>query len=104
MRSVTFRKKDEILHHLRQQPSSGLSVRDYCQEHSIAISTFLNWRKRYSAEPAKPAQPIQFAHVSVAPQAVGWFEILSNDLTVRIPVGLDQSALRDIFTLLLEQH
>ena len=104
MRNVTFRKKDNILSHLSQQPSSGLTVENYCREHSIAVSTFFNWRKKYSSEHATPAQSLPFAHVSVSPRDVAHFEILYNKLTIRVPVGLELSALRELFTILLEQH
>jgi transposase-like protein len=104
MRNVTFRKKDNILSHLRQQPSSGLTVEDYCGEHSIAVSTFFNWRKKYSTEPATPPQSAPFAHVSVSPPGATQFDILYNNLTIRVPVGLEQSSLRELFTVLLEER
>ena len=104
MRNVTFRKKDNILSHLSQQPSSGLTVEDYCREHSIAVSTFFNWRKKYSTGTAAPASSAPFARVSVSPPGVTQFEILYNKLTIRVPVGLELSALRELFTILLEQH
>ena len=104
MRNVTFRKKDDILSHLRQHQSSGLTVEDYCREHSIAVSTFFNWRKKYLSEPSQPADSVSFAPVSIsAPEAKG-YEILFNNLTIRVPIGLDQSSLRDLFALLLEQR
>lgn len=104
MRSVRFRKKDAILSHLSQQPSSGLTVEDYCGEHSIAVSTFFNWRKKYSTGPATPPQSAPFARVSVSPPDAARYEILYNNLTIRVPVGLEQSALRELFTLLLEER
>ncbi len=104
MRSVRFRKKDDILSHLSQQVSSGLSIEDYCREHSIAVSTFFSWRKKYSTSPATPPQSLPFAHISVSPPDAARFEILYNNLTIRVPVGLEPSSLRELFTLLLEQR
>jgi hypothetical protein len=39
-----------IQEHIVLQPSSGLTIKDYCHQHSINPSTFYYWRKKLSEE------------------------------------------------------
>ena len=36
-----------IQRHFAAQKQSGLSIRAYCEKHSVSLSTFHYWRKRY---------------------------------------------------------
>ena len=40
----------------------------------------------------------------ISPPDTTRFEILYNNLTIRVPVGLERSSLRELFTLLLEER
>ena len=104
MRNVRFRKKEDILSHLRHHKSSCLTVEDYCREHSIAVSTFFNWRKKYSAKLTQQSDSVAFVPVSVTPPEATGYEIVYSNLTIRVPSGIKQSALRELFTVLLEQR
>ena len=40
-------EKDQFLELLHEQQSSGLSIKAYCEAHSIALSTFYFWKHRF---------------------------------------------------------
>ena len=40
-------EKDQFLEMLHEQQSSGLSIKAYCEAHSIALSTFYFWKHRF---------------------------------------------------------
>ncbi|WP_276505085.1 IS66 family insertion sequence element accessory protein TnpA [Terrimonas pollutisoli] len=67
-----FRRRSEILDLLREQQESGLSVRVFCAERSIAEGSFHNWKKRYGSE-GSAANNNAFARVQVEAVAAGLF-------------------------------
>jgi hypothetical protein len=101
MRSVRFRSKTEIASHLSQQQQSGLAVAEYCNQHSIPVSTFFNWQKRGNGKKKRVSKP-SFAHVTISGQSSLHYEIARDDITVRVPVGVEQATLRSIVTVLHE--
>ena len=103
MRSVRFRSKTEIASHLSQQKQSGLPVAEYCNQHRIPISTFFNWQKRGNGKKKEVSKP-SFAHVSISGQGSLHYEIARADITVRVPVGVEQATLRSIVTVLHELY
>jgi putative transposase len=50
-RKYTHRTPEQWQAYLDQQAQSGLSVKDYCQEQSLAPSNFYSWRKKLSVSP-----------------------------------------------------
>ena len=45
-------EKDQFLELLHEQQSSGLSIKAYCEAHSIALSTFYFWKHRFLSSPS----------------------------------------------------
>ena len=39
--------KEQFLQLLEAQKSSGLSIQNYCQQHSIPFSNFSYWKKKF---------------------------------------------------------
>ena len=101
MRSVRFRSKSEIASHLSEQKQSGLPVAEYCNQHSLPVSTFFSWQKRSNGGRKEVLQP-SFAHVTVSGPASLQYEIARHDITVRVPVGVEPATLRSIVTVLHE--
>lgn len=101
MRSVRFRSKSEISSHLFHQKQSGLPVAAYCNKHNIPVSTFFNWQKRSNVNHKDKVKP-SFARVTVSGSVSLQYEIVCHDITVRVPVGVESSTLRNIVTVLHE--
>ena len=100
MRSVKFRSKEEIQTHLSSQRSNGLTDKDYCTKNNIPISTFRYWRKRYSETVKESSPSSSFARVTMSNPSSLLYEIISKDIKIRVPVSVDKSILRDLFTVL----
>ena len=101
MRNVRFRSKEEIASHLSQQKQSGLSVSEYCNQHSIPVSTFFNWQKRCKSMKKEISTP-SFAHVTLSGHGSLCYEIVHGEITVRVPAGVEETPLRSIVTVLHE--
>ena len=71
---------------------SGLTVREYCNQHYLKYWTFHGWRKKYRSMPvSNKASGMHF--LEVAPVAIqsGAIEIgFSSGLTMRLPRGFDR--------------
>lgn len=61
-------EKDQFLELLHEQQSSGLSIKAYCEAHSIALSTFYFWKHRFLSSPSSEEVscdslvPVHLAH------------------------------------------
>src|SRR5690606_14102267 len=44
---MTYYTKEQRLEHVKQQSESGMTIRAYCERHSVKYHTFMNWRKKY---------------------------------------------------------
>ena len=60
---------------LETYQSSGLSVRQFCEQESFSEASFYSWRKRLRTHQKtdthkKPSQPEPFIHVSMPPAQV----------------------------------
>ena len=51
---------------LEEYKASGLSRQEFCQQRSLALTTFDYWRREHSAKPGKPARPPRLVKVEVA--------------------------------------
>jgi len=57
----------------RQQRASGLTVKAFCQQSGVALSTFSLWRRKLGDRPRGAERPhrVGFAEVKVAPEGAG---------------------------------
>lgn len=60
-------KEDRFRLLIEEQRSSGLSIKEFCSNHSIPASTFHYWKKKFTREPEKNA----FIPLIVKPTEVG---------------------------------
>ena len=51
---------------LEEYRASGLSRQEFCQQRSIALTTFDYWRREHGAKPGKQARPPRLVKVEVA--------------------------------------
>ena len=85
-----------------QWRASGLSVREFCERHSLASASFYNWRRvlqRRAAE--QPAfVPVQVVADAV-PTLVSVLEVILTDgRIVRVAPGFDAATLRQLLAVL----
>jgi hypothetical protein len=99
VRSVRFRGKREIEKHLRNFKRSGLSVTAYSQENNLPASTFFNWQKRGKTRTEE--QP-SFARLTLSGVESLQYEIQRKDITIRVPLAVDEPVLRRLLSLLSE--
>jgi transposase-like protein len=86
---------------IAKQPQSGMSVREFCQQHGTSEYSFYHWRKRLREQ-----LPMKFALVETqraAPMAVAAVEVmLTTGERLRIGPGLDADTLRLVLNVLRE--
>jgi len=99
VRSVRFRGKREIEKHLRDFKRSGLSATVYSQENNLPTSTFFNWQKR--GKTGREEQP-SFARLTLSPKETLQYEVQRKDITIRMPLAVEESVLRSVILLLRE--
>jgi hypothetical protein len=88
--------------------SSGLSVRQFCQQEGLSEASFYVWRKKLT----KPAtfdsdkeaiKPKPFIQVSLPKSKSAGLElVLMSGHTLRIPSGTDRQTLTHVFSALCE--
>jgi transposase-like protein len=103
---------------LEQHQQSGLSVRDFCTRHNLALPSFYAWRRtlrqralaanatgadsQASAAPATGGQPL-FVPLRLAQTAQAQLELLlPGGLLLRVPTGFDTDTCRRLLALLRE--
>lgn len=101
MRSIRFRSKTEIASHLSQQRQSGLTVAEYCNQHSIPVSTFFNWQKRNGIKSRKPPS---FARLTLSAPETLHYEVQGKDITIRVPLSAEESVLQRVISILREVY
>ena len=93
-RQLQFHSPSEILAYLDKQKSSGLSVEGYCTQEGLSVSTFWNWRKRYSPT-SKSTIPVSFARLDIPHIPLQCFEVVfDNKVLVRVPARFEVESLR----------
>jgi hypothetical protein len=93
-----------------QWQCSGLSVRAFCERHSLAVPSFYAWRRRLqqAAPPAQVCSPhaVTFLPVHVRPDPADHRPplelVLASGRCLRIPPGFDPNALRALLAVLGE--
>ena len=84
--------------------SSGLSVRQFCQQEGLSEASFYSWRKRLSTHQKlgtnkAPLQPESFIQVSMPPaKPMGLELVLSSGHTLRIPSDMDPEFLSGLLS------
>ncbi|HEY2909250.1 MAG TPA: hypothetical protein VGI99_03340 [Gemmataceae bacterium] len=94
--------------HLKQQRSSGLTVRAFCSLHQLKETSFFFWKKEIAKrdrEAAAAAPPPAFVSVSIveppAPRHETPIDIcLAEGPCVRVRSGCDRQLLADVLAML----
>jgi len=99
--SIKLTVPAHVRQHLTSQPSSGLSVQQYCDKHSISTWSFYQWRKRYQSRlGAVKSGQLSFAELSFVDNSGGIYDIrFPSGLTVSVHRGATPDELATIFTL-----
>jgi transposase-like protein len=99
---------------VEQAESSGLSIREFCQQHEVNEGQFYHWRHRLELESgkrqAKPSARSEFVLVQPVPKAqpetpagseAAALELaLDRGWRLRIPRGVDEATLRAVLAAL----
>jgi len=83
MTNVTFQRL------FKEFKESGLSVRDFCANQDIAVSTFYHWKKKQEDQ-IKTETPNEFI-----PLVIGGSELGNNNHQNRIPVICEDNVCHD---------
>jgi hypothetical protein len=100
------RKEAAWRKHFLRQPVSGRSIRDYCQEHGLAESSFHFWRSEIArrdqefGERGEPAFMPVTVQREAPPSAIEL--VLASGHVVRVMPGFDTQTLRQLLALLEE--
>ena len=81
---------------------SGESVREFCASRGLAQANFYSWRRTIlerDQEGRTKARPVSLVPLRVVPDTV-LEVVLAADLTVRVPVGTDASAVASLVAAL----
>ena len=90
---------------LAEQKSSGVSVATFCQERSIAVSTFAYWRRRLRSEDAAPAGWLALTsdHARTSPTtpfAAAPITLRVGSVSVDVAAGFDRQLLGEVLGVL----
>jgi hypothetical protein len=88
---------------VREQPSSGLTVRAWCDQHRLPTASFHWWRRELARRDGRISK-VGFVLVRVVPaEAVdteGWIEIvLAGGRRVRVGGRVDRQMLADVLAV-----
>jgi len=72
--------------HIKAQEKSGLKVREYCKRHSLAPSTFYDWKRRFLRKSSS-----QLNLVSLPERLVGDYEQSLEDFFCQIRICIGKS-------------
>ena len=97
---MTYYTKEQRLEHVKQQSESGMTIRAYCERHSVKYHTFMNWRKKYQnlvSGSIKGDQNHNFIEV-VSPRAHagmgGIYIYFPNGIQIQLDQELDSRLLK----------
>ena len=101
MRRYVYRDKKEIHRLLHSYETSGLTIKSFCKQRKIALSTFTNWRKRkreIDGEINLPTvTPSSFMQVSLTEKPSETNKISVTAVHIRLDRSELVSVLRDLF-------
>lgn len=94
--------------HIEQYLGGGLSRREYCQRHQLALSTFDYWRRRLRKEGApatsSSSRALEVVRVEVDMASVVGSAplelVVGNGRMIRIPAGFDAGTLERLLVVL----
>jgi hypothetical protein len=93
-----------VQEHFASQKQSGLTIKDYCREHSLSCETFYGWRTVYINKPAQQKGPL-FKEIDVIPEHVPVCDVhFPSGTLVSVYRGARESDLQPIFKLLDAQE
>ena len=87
---------------IAQWQTSGLSVADFCDRHSLATPSFYAWRRRLQQRAADTPALVAVQVVADTPpaQASALELVLADGRIVRVAPGFDAATLRQLLTAL----
>ena len=87
---------------IAQWQTSGLSVRDFCARHGLAVPNFYAWRRRLQQRAADTPAVVAVQVVADAPPAhASALElVLAHGRIVRVAPGFDAATLRQLVVAL----
>lgn len=98
--------KDQFLQLHSHQKSSGLSVKAYCQQNSIPISTYQYWKRKYMESSVLPAASSPFIPLQIQPEtrvsppsSTGMIIQLPNGVQLEFASSDDKVALQTLNVL-----
>ena len=100
MRRYVFRDKKEIRRILNSYETSGLTIKSFCKQRKIALSTFTNWRKKKRVEEGEINLPTitspSFMQVSLPEKPSKTNKITVTAVHIRLYRSELVSVLRDL--------
>ena len=97
--------KEQFLQLLQEQQSSGQNIQDYCKTHSIPVSSFFFWRRKYASNllggTSESLLPISFdkEHSISSASTSGVSIHLPNGIEVEFSTSDDKVALQLLNTI-----
>ena len=82
--------KEEFLALYQRQQSSGLTIKDFCDNESYPASCFHYWKKKYGLSPSysKHAEPIGDSFISLNINAIPTSSCGDRHVTIELPSGI----------------
>ena len=98
------RKERDWRRWIRKWQASGLTVREFCDQHGLGEHCFYAWRRELGRRDAETAPFVPVGIVpDDAPVVAGTLEVvLPGGRTVRVAPGFDASTLRQLLAVLEE--
>jgi len=94
----------------------GCSITEFCQREGVSQPSFFQWRRRLLAEPSTASRRRvgrAFVPVEVVADPVraltseslddGWIQITLGAVVLRVPVSIDEAALRQLVRIVREE-
>lgn len=99
------RKEQQWRSRLRQWRSSGLTVREFCEERGLSEPSFYAWRRVLAERDAASAVFVPVEVASEAPAGGASLELVVGvGRVVRIAAGFDAATLRRLLAVLEEKR
>jgi hypothetical protein len=96
------RKERQWRRWISQWQTSGLSVRDFCARHGLAIAGFYHWRRMLErrADEEVLFAPVQVVADTASAQTSDLEVVLADGRVVRVAPGFDAATLRQLLAVL----
>ena len=98
--SIRKRIPPHIEEHFLAQKKSGLTIKDYCTEHSLSCGTFYGWRTAYINKQPRPSTEPLFKEIQILPHQGAVCEVqFPGGISVTVFGGSGESDLLPVFKL-----